>query len=63
MEIQNEAPLTESELLEGVSTLCQRSFFDFIEEIKPDYVFNWHHLVLIDALQRLAESDPWPIGS
>lgn len=55
MEIQNEGHLTESELLEGVSTLCQRSFLDFIEEIRPKYVFNWHHLVLIDALQRLAE--------
>lgn len=35
--------------------LCRRSFCDFIEYVKPDYEFNWHHLELIEALQRLAE--------
>ena len=42
----------ESELLSG---LCAESFLDFIETVMPEYIFNWHHLVLIDALQRLAE--------
>lgn len=37
------------------SELCRESFEDFIRYVQPDYVFNWHHLVLIDALQRLAE--------
>lgn len=55
MGIHKEVHLTESELLQGVSTLCKRSFRDFIEEVKPDYEFNWHHLTIIDALQRLAE--------
>ena len=55
MEIPKEVLPTEDELRQVVSTLCKRSFKDFIEEVKPDYEFNWHHLVLIDALQRLAE--------
>lgn len=55
MEIPKEVLPTEDELRQVVSTLCKRSFRDFIEFVKPDYEFNWHHLVLIDALQRLAE--------
>ena len=35
--------------------IARESFRHFIEFVKPDYEFNWHHLVLIDALQRLAE--------
>lgn len=35
--------------------LARDSFYDFIKMVKPDYEFNWHHMVLIDALQRLAE--------
>lgn len=35
--------------------LCRESFEDFIRYVQPDYIFNWHHLVLIDALQRLAD--------
>lgn len=27
----------------------------FIEKVKPDYFFNWHHEVLIEALQDLAD--------
>lgn len=46
---------TQQELNEAVAILCRRSFLDFIAEVKPDYEFNWHHLVIIDALQRLAE--------
>ncbi len=55
MEIAKEVLPTEDELRQVVSTLCRRSFRDFIEFVKPDYEFNWHHIVLIDALQRLAE--------
>jgi hypothetical protein len=35
--------------------LCKRDFAEFIRAVMPEYIFNWHHLVLIDALQRLAE--------
>lgn len=35
--------------------IARESFRHFIEFIKPDYEFNWHHLVIIDALQRLAD--------
>lgn len=35
--------------------VARESFRHFIEIVKPDYEFNWHHLVIIDALQRLAE--------
>jgi len=38
-------------------SLSLDSFEDFIRFVKPDYQFNWHHLQLIDALQRLAERD------
>lgn len=34
---------------------AKRSFEYFIRQVNPKYVFNWHHLVLIDALKRLAE--------
>lgn len=37
--------------------LCKREFLEFIKAAQPDYVFNWHHLVLIDALQRLADRE------
>ena len=43
-------------LLEGYEReLLQRSFYHFIKTVQPDYIFNWHHLQLIDACQRLAE--------
>lgn len=48
---------TRRELDEAAATLCRRSFFDFIKEVKPDYEFNWHHLVLIEALERLARRE------
>lgn len=35
--------------------VCRESFRHFIQYVQPSYVFNWHHLVLIDACQRLAE--------
>lgn len=34
---------------------ARREFRYFIQKAKPDYVFNWHHDVLIDALQSLAD--------
>ena len=37
------------------ASIARDSFRHFIEFVKPDYEFNWHHLVIIDALQRLAE--------
>lgn len=44
------------EQLQAIQTdFCRESFFQFIRAVMPEYVFNWHHLVLIDALQRLAE--------
>lgn len=36
---------------------AKRSFRKFIELVKPDYDFNWHHLVLIAALERLANRE------
>lgn len=42
----------ETRLIAGI---CRDSFEDFIRAVMPEYVFNWHHLVLIDAAQRLAE--------
>ena len=50
-----DAILTDAELIALESELCRESFFDFIKSVKPDYFFNWHHLQLIDALQRLVE--------
>lgn len=38
-------------------SLCRESFEDFIGYVRPGYVFNWHHLVLIDHLQRLADGE------
>lgn len=37
------------------ASIARDSFEDFIRFVKPDYIFNWHHLKLIDALQRIAE--------
>lgn len=37
------------------ASIARDSFIDFIEFVRPGYIFNWHHLVVIDALQRLAE--------
>lgn len=37
------------------ASIARESFQDFIALVKPDYIFNWHHLQLIDALQRIAE--------
>ena len=37
------------------AAIAKKSFRQFIEFISPKYEFNWHHLVIIDALQRLAE--------
>jgi hypothetical protein len=39
------------------ASLARDSFLHFIKFVKPDYQFNWHHLVLIDALQRLADRE------
>lgn len=45
----------EAKLLLAMAEKARRSFRHFIRYVAPDYIFNWHHLVLIDALQRLAE--------
>ena len=37
--------------------LARDSFYDFIRAVKPDYEFNWHHIVLIEALQALANRE------
>lgn len=34
---------------------ARREFRYFIQKVKPGYFFNWHHDVLIDALQSLAD--------
>jgi len=53
--------LSEAEIIELLDVeslendICGQSFYHFIKAVMPEYVFNWHHLVLIDALQRLAE--------
>lgn len=47
--------LTPEQVAEIERNVCRASFREFIEAVRPEYVFNWHHLVLIDALQRLAE--------
>lgn len=45
-----------SEVLRQVrAEKARRSFEYFIRQVAPKYEFNWHHLLLIDALQRLAE--------
>lgn len=45
----------EQRLLDAMSEKAKRSFKTFIRYINPNYVFNWHHEVLIEALQRIAE--------
>jgi predicted phage terminase large subunit-like protein len=52
-----ETIFTGDELRQIHADLCRDNFVDFIEAVQPDYVFNWHHLVLIDALQRLADRE------
>lgn len=42
-------------LLAFMGKAARLSFRHFIEYIQPEYQFNWHHLALIDALQRLAD--------
>ena len=37
------------------ASVAKDSFLHFIKAVDPSYIFNWHHLVLIDALQRIAE--------
>lgn len=37
--------------------VCRESFRHFIRHVKPDYIFNWHHEVLIDALERLSRCE------
>lgn len=35
--------------------VCRDSFRHFIQYVQPTYFFNWHHEILIDACQRLAD--------
>ena len=51
----NEIGHKEKTILEIKAEKSRRSFAYFIKQVKPDYEFNWHHLTIIDALQRLAE--------
>lgn len=44
-----------SDILHLKRQLCTESFYDFIRYVSPEYFFNWHHLALIDACQRLAD--------
>lgn len=37
--------------------LCRRSFREFVLRLRPGYKFNWHHEVLIAALQRLGDRE------
>ena len=37
------------------AAIASKSFKDFVSYTKSDYVFNWHHLLLIDYLQKFAE--------
>jgi hypothetical protein len=37
------------------AAIASKSFKDFVKYTKPDYIFNWHHLLLIDYLQQFAE--------
>lgn len=39
----------------AITEKCKRSFRFFIQTVKPDYIFNWHHLEIIAACQELAE--------
>ncbi len=45
--------LNDAEYLAAKRELCKRSLKEFIRAVQPGYVFNWHHLVLIGALERL----------
>ncbi len=35
--------------------LNRRDFGRFVQATKPDYIFNWHHQLLVDHLQQFAE--------
>lgn len=37
--------------------IARQSFRHFIEFVQPSFLFNWHHFVLIDALERLARRE------
>jgi len=37
------------------AAIASKSFKDFVKYTKPDYIFNWHHLLLLDYLQKFAE--------
>lgn len=37
--------------------IARQSFRHFIEYVQPDFLFNWHHFILIDALERLARRE------
>ena len=37
------------------AAIASKSFKHFVKYTKDDYVFNWHHLLLIDYLQQFAE--------
>jgi hypothetical protein len=39
------------------AAIASKSFKDFVKYTKDDYVFNWHHLLLIDYLQRFAKGE------
>ena len=51
----NVSKVDESYRIALKADIARESFRHFIQYVKPDYEFNWHHIVLIDALQRLAE--------
>lgn len=40
---------------QAITEKCRRSFRFFIEQVQPDYIFNWHHLEIIAACQELAD--------
>lgn len=37
--------------------LCRRDFACFIAQVRPGYIFNWHHTALIQLLQKLADRE------
>jgi len=49
--------MTDADYRQLLHSLCSESFFDFVRYVAPDYEFNWHHIELINALQRLADRD------
>lgn len=59
VEQELELLLSEDTALETrlIAGICADTFEDFIRAVMPEYVFNWHHLVLIDAAQRLADRE------